>query len=198
MPRWGPRGPAKCHQAEARGKLWSVCWRVDTPLQGGRTSVSVRDALLRPPQPPWCAGGRLGTPPGWAVPPGGSLASPSAGSRPPPPGRRAGHAAGAGPPAAAGTSLGRTCTRSAPSALGPDRKARAPAQPAPPPTDKGTPLLGPPACRPPTPCPGPLRSLGLACSLHGVPTRTLCLSESPPLSSHPFYPLSSPISVREA
>lgn len=130
----------------------------------------------------------LGTPRWWAVPlRAGPPASPCAGSQPPPPGRRGWSAAAAGPPAAAGTSLGRTCTRSAPSALGPGEKIRALSQPA-----------QPCSAHTSTPRPGCLSSLGLPFGLYGVLMWT-SLSRNPlPHRPRPLCLLGcSPISVRE-
>lgn len=144
----GAGRPSQVLPGRGSGKLWSVCWEVDTPTSTWAHTCVYLGCAARP-QPTWCSGGHLGAPQWWDVPlRAGPLASPSAGSPPPPPGRRGWGAAAAGPPAAADTSLGRTCTRSAPSALGPE-KARAPSQPAPPHTYEGTPLPGPPLlCRP--------------------------------------------------
>lgn len=131
-PGWGSGGRVKCYQAEAQGKLSSTCCDEDAPLlQSGLTLVCICDALLHPsPQGVLVAisglpGGRRSSLLA------GPLASPSSGSQPPPPGRRGWSVAAAGPPVAADTSLGRTCTHSAPSVLGPEEKAQALSQPAP-------------------------------------------------------------------
>lgn len=124
---------------------------------------------------------------GMASLPAGPLASPSSGSWPLPPGRRGWSEAAAGPPAAADTSLGRTCTRSAASALGPGRRQGRHVSRLLPYRTKGSPLPGLlPLCLPLDPLSRTLSSLGLMLGLHGVPTQPLL--EAPPSASPPCPP----------
>lgn len=121
---------------------------------------------------------------GMASLPAGPLASPSSGSWPLPPGRRGWSEAAAGPPAAADTSLGRTYTRSAASALGPSRRHGRHVSRLLPYCMKGSPLpdlLPLPPSRPLVQDP---QLPGLMLGLHGVPTQPLSWKPLPQLP-HP-------------